>query len=153
MLTPDDSEALAGMVAARLFSAMIQTAMDARPVESLDAYDALSRDLLDDLQAFLLEEGNLPQTDQNQVLANRYCDKAIGDYVQEPVALVIASLLQEVSQAFNGNQQRAVQALRSWLSAHGRRKHTQAWLVEQAAGILVADVVDDHAVQDRQEAS
>lgn len=153
MLTPDDSQALAGMVAARLFSAMVQTAMEARPVESLDAYDALNRDLLDDLQAFLLEVEKIPKADQDQEFAHRYCDKAIGDYVQEPVALVIASLLPEVSQAFDGNQQRAVQALRSWLSAHGRRKHTQAWLVEQAAGILVADVVDDHAVQDRQEAS
>ncbi|UTV80091.1 hypothetical protein MQE22_08650 [Acidithiobacillus sp. YTS05] len=146
MLNPGDEQRLAGMATARLFSAMVRIAQESRPVDGLDAFAALSRDLLDDLQACLLDLTCRPVSQGNaRELARRYCDKAIGNYVHEPVSLVVDGILPKLAEALDENVEQLIQGIHSWILEHGQKAHTMAWLAEQTACLLLADAVGSTA--------
>ncbi|MHB1706402.1 MAG: hypothetical protein ACYCSH_10255 [Acidithiobacillus sp.] len=128
---------LEGSATAQLFCSMMLAAQEASPVDSLAGFEARSRDLLTDLRSCL---ESLPDTAAGSPYstAQRYCDAALGDYEQDPVALTMQRILEALEPAFAGTGVTAPEAMRQWLQEYGAPDHTLAWLAAQTTNQLVA---------------
>ena len=145
MLNDQDLSALTAAATARLFSTLVRTAQETDPIDNLDGFGSRSRDLLADLQVCLWpgQEERPLDPDTSFPMAHRFCDRAMGEYPHDAVAIMVERGLSDLRPAFDGLGFDAAAAIGRWLEAHGKDAHTLAWLTERSIQLLVADAAVD----------
>ncbi|WP_248885808.1 hypothetical protein [Acidithiobacillus acidisediminis] len=131
-----DFDALSAAAAARMFSSLLWFSQCTNPVDGLSDFESRSSELLADIEAGL-SKGNLDG--EAGGFAWQFEHAARGAYDHDVVGVAAEQILRDLQRAFDGLPQDAATAILGWLREYGSTAHGQAWLLEQAASLLVAD--------------